>query len=84
MQRAPGNKPVWSSNTFRPNSVALMQPDGNFVVIAPGNVPVWATGTSGYPSSVLQVQNDGNVVVYSPGHVPRWGSFDHGSQLSNQ
>lgn len=84
VQRAPGNQPVWSSNTFRPNSVALMQPDGNFVVIAPGNAPVWATGTSRYPNSVLRVQNDGNVVVYSPGHVPRWSSFDHGSQLSNQ
>ncbi len=82
VQRAPGNQPVWSSNTFRPNSVALMQSDGNFVVIAPGNVPVWATDTS-YSDSVLEVQNDGNVVVYSPGHFARWSSFDHGSKLVN-
>jgi hypothetical protein len=52
-----------------PGTIAKMQGDGNFVLIAPGNHPIWATGTNGHPGTVAQIQNDGGFALYAPGHV---------------
>lgn len=82
VERAPGNRPVWSSATSEGNSILRMQSDGNLVVIAPGNRPVWSTDTAGNPGSDLELQDDGNLVVYAQGHRAVWTSFAHGSTLA--
>src|ERR1700759_2237417 len=55
VERAPGNRPVWSSATSESNSILRMQSDGNLVVIAPGNRPVWSTNTAGNPGADLEL-----------------------------
>ena len=82
VERAQGNRPVWSSTTSEGNSILRMQSDGNLVVIAPGNRPVWSTNTAGNPGSDLELQDDGNLVVYAQGHRAVWTSFAHGSTLA--
>jgi len=79
VEYAPGNRPVWASNTNRAGSVLRMQGDGNLVVIAPGNVPVWSTGTGGNAGAGLELQTDGNAVIYAQGHVAKWAN---GVQIS--
>lgn len=74
VEYAPGNRPVWASNTNRAGSILKMQGDGNLVIIAPGNIPVWATRTSGNPGAVLALQDDGNAVVYAQGHIAKWAN----------
>lgn len=74
VEYAPGNRPVWASNTNRPGSVLRMQNDGNLVIIAPGNIPVWNTRTNGNPGADLELQNDGNAVVYASGHITKWAN----------
>ena len=71
---APGNRPVWATNTFAAGSVVRMQDDGNLVVYAPGNVPVWASRTDRNPGAQVEMQDDGNVVVYGQGHAPKWAA----------
>jgi hypothetical protein len=85
---APKSKP----NTLRPGErlssgqylvsgndryVALLQNDGNLVVIAEGNRPIWATGTAA-SEPVLINQEDGNVVLVAKGNRPVWASGTDG------
>jgi hypothetical protein len=81
VEYAPGNRPVWASNTNRAGSILRMQGDGNLVIIAPGNMPVWDTRTSGNAGAGLELQNDGNAVVYAQGHIAKWAN---GVQVSGQ
>lgn len=69
----PGNKPFWSSGTFRGGSVAQLQDDGNFVIYAPGHVAIWSTNTRNR-GNILTVQDDANVVLRAPGNVPVWAT----------
>jgi len=63
--------PVWWSGTVGAAvKLAVMQPDGNFVIYDVNNNPVWNTGTAGKPGSFLNVQDDGNIVIYTP--TPSW------------
>jgi hypothetical protein len=74
---APGNRPIWCSDTYWSGSRAIMQTDGNFVIIAPDGKPVWSTNTFGHHGSELIVQADGNLVVVAPGTGPIWASGSH-------
>ena len=74
VEYAPGNRPVWASNTNRAGSIVRMQGDGNLVVIAPGNVPVWSSRTGGNSGAGLELQTDGNLVVYASGHIAKWAN----------
>jgi hypothetical protein len=65
---------LWSSGTWQTTgSLAIMQPDGNFVLYDQNVNPIWASNTSGRPNSYLIVQNDGNLVVYNS-TTPLWTS----------
>jgi hypothetical protein len=76
---APGDHPIWATNTGQfSGSVLQMQGDGNVVVYSSDHVARWASGTSGHPGSVLAVQNDGNVVVIAPGDHPIWATNTSG------
>jgi hypothetical protein len=72
---APGNQPLWASNTAG-HVVwdALMQGDGNFVIYDPHAHALWAASTAGHPGAWLIVQNDGNLVIYDAANHPLWAS----------
>jgi Mannosyl-glycoprotein endo-beta-N-acetylglucosaminidase len=77
---APGNHPIWASNTSQfAGSILQMQGDGNAVVYGTGHVARWASGTSGHPGSVFAVQDDGNVVIIGPGNHPLWATNTAGA-----
>ena len=66
----PADRPIWSSNTSGvPGARAVMQPDGNFVILdystGENRGAIFSTGTSGNPGAMLTIQNDGAVVVRS-------------------
>ncbi|WP_157519524.1 RHS repeat-associated core domain-containing protein [Modestobacter sp. Leaf380] len=75
--------PIWALNfqgvTPVPDSRAVMQTDGNFVVYSPSNTPVWDVRAYGgvYAGARLVVQNDGNVVIYRPDNLVTWNSQTH-------
>lgn len=46
-------------------NMALMQPDGNFVIYDVQVVPQWSSGTGGNPGAFLRVQGDCNILIYS-------------------
>jgi hypothetical protein len=64
-----GTRPVWASGTKGSGCVAIMQGDGNLVVLGGdnGGKVVWASGTQHHPGAYLVAQSDGNVVIYPPG-----------------
>lgn len=69
---APGQDPLWDSNTDGyVGTIAAMQDDGNVVLIQGGTVRC-SFGTQGNGGAILEVQDDGNLVVYAPGHVAEW------------
>jgi len=45
-------------------SYAIMQDDGNLVVISAAGKPLWASRTGGNSGAYLVIQNDGNLVIY--------------------
>lgn len=62
--------PIWASNTSGvPGARAVMQPDGNFVILdystGENQGAIFSTGTSGNSGATLTIQNDGAVVVRS-------------------
>jgi len=68
---APGDKPIWASNTGAQGHIHLvMQGDGNLVLYNPYNPgqnerPIWDSKTFGKDTNArLIIQNDGNLVVY--------------------
>jgi len=69
-ERNPSDPPIWSSGTSGiPGTRAVMQPDGNFVILDywtdENRGPVFSTDTGGNPGATLTLQNDGAVVVRS-------------------
>jgi hypothetical protein len=70
-----GDRALWATGTREPGTVALVQSDGNFVLIAPGNRSIWSAGTYRWPGTVIEIQNDKNVVGYAPGHVAVWANW---------
>jgi hypothetical protein len=63
--------------------IAIMQPDGNFVVYDACNTNVtssalWATGTNGKGGNFLNYQTDGNLVVYTSSNSAVWASNTNG------
>jgi hypothetical protein len=61
-----GPTALWSSGTWNSDGqVALMQPDGNFLVKDSAFNTLWATNTWGHAGAYVVVQNDGNLVVYA-------------------
>jgi hypothetical protein len=56
--------------------LAVMQPDGNFVVYnRETKAALWSSGTGGKAAGgSLAVQKDGNLAVYAPGGAAQWSS----------
>jgi hypothetical protein len=70
---APGNKPIWATNTCGHATTHFdFQHDGNLVLYN-GTHPVWASNTCGSGADKVSMQNDGNLVVYHGGS-PKWAS----------
>jgi hypothetical protein len=60
---------LWSAKTNEEGKdglQAVMQCDGNLVVLNRHGVVVWETATPNYPNSIAVVQDDHNFVVYYP------------------
>jgi hypothetical protein len=55
----------WATNV--PGLYAIMQGDGNFVVVGSANEAVFNTRTYGNPGAYIAIQDDGNLVVYASG-----------------
>jgi hypothetical protein len=56
---------IWSTDTSKlGGDVAIMQPDGNFVLYDLHSHPLFSSRTNGHNGSRLEIQSDGNVVVY--------------------
>jgi len=83
------NEVVWSSHTNNA-SVALMQDDGNFVLLDPAGNSVWQSNTAGNPgASVTPIGNDliGNAlapaVMGGPFGGPLWSGANCGQSFCN-
>jgi hypothetical protein len=74
---------LFQVETQKPDAVAKMQTDGNFMIYAKDGTPLWASKTAGYPNAELKVTNNGLVrIMYGdaerywvegkPGVVPQW------------
>jgi hypothetical protein len=57
--------------------IALMQPDGNFVLYH-GTRALWNAATHGSGSTYVTAQTDGNLVVYDATGKPHWNSGTYG------
>jgi len=44
--------------------MAVLQPDGNFVVYGADGTVRWFSGTRGHGNAVLSLENDGNLAIY--------------------
>jgi hypothetical protein len=72
---APGQTPIWASNTHGDNGAWLsMQADGDLVVVAPDGKPLWTSGTADHSGAALILQSDGNAVIYTLANVPIWAT----------
>jgi hypothetical protein len=62
-----GNSPsqaVWSPNTQgKGGAYAVMQGDGNFVIVRQDHHPVWATGTNGQQGLHARIHDDGTFAI---------------------
>ena len=69
-----GNQPIWHTGTAgQPIVRAVMQPDGNFVLVRNDGRPAWWTQTSGFPNAVLVLHDNGALVIYQ-GNRAIWGT----------
>jgi hypothetical protein len=68
-QLSPGDILNSGDSLVSPNGwyVALMQPDGNFVIYNKAHTVIWHTRTYGNPGARIMYQTDGNLVVYAAG-----------------
>jgi len=63
-------EPKWATGTDQKGGrSAVLQEDGNLVVLDQDDNPVWASQSSGIECLGLYVQDDGNVVIYKPAAV---------------
>ncbi len=66
---------VWSSETPGSGAAsAVMNKDGNLMLVAHDGAAVWSSGTSGQPGSRLTIHDDGQLAVYSSMGIPIWQS----------
>jgi hypothetical protein len=56
---------LWDAASTSTPGMAIMQDDGNFVVLDSNSTVKWHAGTNGRPQVHLQLQDDGNLVLYS-------------------
>lgn len=72
---APGQTPLWASNTHGDSGAWLsMHAGGDLVVTAPDGEPLWTSGTGNNSGSSLILQSDGNAVIYTPANVATWAT----------
>jgi len=73
---APGNVPLWASNTADHSDVwdVVMQGDGNLVIYNVHGHALWASNTAGHAGAWLVIQNDANAVIYDPANHPLWAA----------
>lgn len=64
-----GGKAAWATDTNRQgrDCVAIMQGDGNLVLLRSDGKVLWASGTHRHPGAWVVAQTDGNLVIYPPG-----------------
>ena len=64
---------VWTSGTggIAPQQ-ALMQTDGNFIIVDAGGGIPWQTNTGGNAGARIVLQNDGNLVIFGGDGTPLW------------
>lgn len=61
---------LWASGTYgHPDASAVMQPDGNFVIVSHTGRALWETRTAGHPGATFSLQGDGDVSVQRSGVV---------------
>lgn len=76
---ADSGHPLWASRTNgKPVASALMQGDGNLVLLDANDAPIWATGTQGHNGAYLHAQDDGNVVMLAQDGAPIWDTGTYG------
>ncbi len=63
-----------SHTAGNPDTVLVMQGDGNLVLYAPGNRAIWTSNTAGNPDSRLLLMAEGNLALYTPGNQAIWRS----------
>lgn len=54
---------LWDSGTYGVGHHAIMQPDGNLVILDSAGRRVWQSGTAGFYGALLRLQDDGTLVV---------------------
>ncbi|WP_169736855.1 curculin domain-containing protein [Pseudonocardia spinosispora] len=68
-----GREALWSTKTTgKGGRKAVMQTDGNLVVVNAANQPLWDTKTGGMNGAWLAVQDDCNLVLYLPDNRVVW------------
>jgi hypothetical protein len=68
---------VWESPTVSPAITAVMQGDGNFLIIRgflgdSAQDVVWSTNTFGNPGAYMKIQDDGNLLITTANNIPIW------------
>ena len=68
-------QPLWASGTNGKGGYeAVMQTDGDLVVLDAKAAVLWHSNTAGNPGAYAAVQGDGNLVVYTTGAKAIWDS----------
>lgn len=66
-------QPTWASSTNgKGGTKAIMQTDGDLVVVDASNSVLWHSNTAGNPGAHLAIQGDGNLVIYTTANKPIW------------
>lgn len=71
---APGNTPIWASNTGGNNGAWLSLQDGNLAIIGTGGKTLWTAPAKTGNASVLILQPNGNAVLYAAGNAALWST----------
>ncbi len=73
-----GSARLWTSHATTPEAfIAMMQPDGNFVIKDMAAATVWSTGTGGHPGAYLSI-NEEAMTIYDANDVPIWSADTSG------
>jgi hypothetical protein len=81
-----GGPVLWATTGGVPGDHALLQPNGNLVVVSSAGQTLWSSNSSGVGCPTLDLQRDGNVVLYDTKAVYATAaihSISHGEKLES-